>query len=119
LPSPLNFRLGAESAPRQTGYAAAFSLGFDSIDFRLLTRDLAAAGAFDALNVHPTWMAPALMAPVLEQCDAEGVPAYLESSKESNIPFYERHGFKVTGEVKVKNGPSLWPMWRDPQPLES
>ncbi len=61
----------------------------------------------------------ALISPVLQKCDAEGVPAYLESSKESNIPFYRRHGFEVTGEVKVKNGPSLWPMWRDPQPPES
>jgi ribosomal protein S18 acetylase RimI-like enzyme len=58
----------------------------------------------------------ALMAPVLSQCDEEGVPAYLESSKERNIPFYERHGFKVTTELKLKNGPSLWPMWRDPHP---
>jgi GNAT superfamily N-acetyltransferase len=61
----------------------------------------------------------ALMAPVLAKCDAEGIPAYLESSKESNIPFYERHAFKVTREINVKNGPTVWPMWRDPQPPES
>lgn len=61
----------------------------------------------------------ALMAPVLQKCDAEGVPAYLESSKESNVPFYQRHGFEVKGEVNVKNGPTLWPMWRDPHPPES
>ncbi|MEY2420791.1 MAG: hypothetical protein QOI95_858 [Acidimicrobiaceae bacterium] len=61
----------------------------------------------------------ALMAPVLQKCDTEGIPAYLESSKESNIPFYKRHGFEVTGEISVKNGPTLWPMWRDPQPPES
>jgi ribosomal protein S18 acetylase RimI-like enzyme len=61
----------------------------------------------------------ALMVPVLTTCDAEGTPAYLESSKESNIPFYRRHGFEVRGEVNVKNGPTLWPMWRDPQPPES
>jgi GNAT superfamily N-acetyltransferase len=61
----------------------------------------------------------ALLAPVLERCDAEGVPAYLESSKESNIPFYERHGWKVTGEIPLgkpgSGAPSLWPMWRDPR----
>jgi GNAT superfamily N-acetyltransferase len=61
----------------------------------------------------------ALMAPVLAKCDAEGIPAYLESSKESNIPFYRRHGFEVSGEVNVKNGPKLWPMWRDPQPPDA
>jgi GNAT superfamily N-acetyltransferase len=60
----------------------------------------------------------ALIRPILEKCDEEGIPAYLESSKESNIPFYERHGFKVTREIKVKNGPTVWPMWRDPQPPE-
>jgi ribosomal protein S18 acetylase RimI-like enzyme len=58
----------------------------------------------------------ALMAPVLSKCDEEGIPVYLESSKERNIPFYERHGFKVTSELQIKNGPALWPMWRDPLP---
>lgn len=59
----------------------------------------------------------ALMAPVLERCDEEGVPAYLESSKERNVPYYERHGFTVTGELDLpKGGPRLWLMWRDPQP---
>jgi ribosomal protein S18 acetylase RimI-like enzyme len=56
-----------------------------------------------------------LMAPVLERCDAESLPAYLESSKESNIPFYERHGFRVTGEIQVPRGPMLWAMLRTPR----
>ncbi len=55
-----------------------------------------------------------LMGPVLERCDAEGLPAYLESSKRENIPFYQRHGFRVTGELKIEGGPTLWPMLRTP-----
>ena len=43
----------------------------------------------------------ALMRPVLEHCDAEGIPCYLESSKERNVPFYRRHGFEVVEEVPL------------------
>ena len=57
----------------------------------------------------------ALLEPVLQRCDDEGIPAYLESSKEQNIPFYCRHGFVVAGELSAPGGPTLWPMWRDPQ----
>ena len=61
----------------------------------------------------------ALLSPVLQKCDEEGLPAYLESSKERNIPFYNRYGFEVTGEVKVKDSPTAWQMWREPRPPES
>jgi ribosomal protein S18 acetylase RimI-like enzyme len=62
----------------------------------------------------------ALMEPVLEVCDRDGVGAYLESSKERNVPFYRRHGFKVVEEIEfASGGPTLWAMWRDPQPRET
>jgi len=57
----------------------------------------------------------AVLGPVLERCDADGIGAYLESSKERNIDFYARHGFRVTGELQMPRGPKLWPMWRDPR----
>ncbi|AOW92969.1 GNAT family N-acetyltransferase [Rhodococcus sp. WMMA185] len=58
----------------------------------------------------------ALLISRLERLDREHVPAYLESSKASNIPYYERFGFEVTGEVVVPGGgPTMYPMWRDPR----
>ena len=57
-------------------------------------------------------LASAVLAPVLERCDREGMPAYLESSKAANIPFYNKHGFEVVDELCVPGGPSLWPMVR-------
>ena len=56
-----------------------------------------------------------LLQPMLDRCDTEGVPAYLECSKERNVDFYARHGFRVTGEVELLLGPKLWLMWRDPR----
>jgi GNAT superfamily N-acetyltransferase len=57
----------------------------------------------------------ALLGDQLVRCDAEGLPAYLESSKETNVPFYERHGFAVTETFDLPDGPRLWLMWRDPR----
>jgi GNAT superfamily N-acetyltransferase len=58
----------------------------------------------------------ALISPMLDRCDAEGMPAYLESSNPQNIPFYARHGFQPTGEIAVGNGaPTVTAMWRDPR----
>lgn len=58
----------------------------------------------------------AVIGPMLERCDTEGMPAYLESSNPSNIPFYARHGFEVTGEIVVGRGaPTVTAMWRDPR----
>jgi ribosomal protein S18 acetylase RimI-like enzyme len=56
-----------------------------------------------------------MLAPLLEECDRDGVGAYLESSREQNLGFYARHGFRVTSERHLPRGPRLWPMWRDPR----
>jgi ribosomal protein S18 acetylase RimI-like enzyme len=57
----------------------------------------------------------AVLQGVLEQCDSDGVAAYLESSKERNVDFYARHGFRVLDEIKLLRGPTMWKMWRDPR----
>jgi GNAT superfamily N-acetyltransferase len=57
-----------------------------------------------------------LMQSRLDRVDAEHAPAYLESSKPENIPYYQRFGFELTGEIKLPGGgPNLWPMWRQPR----
>jgi ribosomal protein S18 acetylase RimI-like enzyme len=66
--------------------------------------------------VQGTGVGSELMRSRLVRCDAARLPAYLESSKERNVPFYERHGFGVIGELSIPGGgPTLWLMWRDPQ----
>ena len=71
------------------------------------------------LGTRPGWqgrgLGSALMAPVLEICDREGIPAYLEATSERNKVLYLRHGFDVTGEIRIPDGPPLWPMWRTPR----
>lgn len=58
----------------------------------------------------------ALMQSRLDRCDAEHCPAYLESSKPENVPYYERFGFTVTGVIELPDGgPPMWPMWREPR----
>lgn len=58
----------------------------------------------------------ALVRAGLEACDRDRVPAYLESSKERNVPLYERYGFRVVERLDLGRGaPSMWLMWREPQ----
>ncbi len=51
----------------------------------------------------------------LERLDREGVPAYLETDKESNLAWYARHRFELRETLHpVGTGPPVWTMWRDP-----
>ncbi len=76
----------------------------------------------EGLGTHPDWqrrgIASAVLAPVLGHCDADGLPAYLETQRESNVPYYRRHGFEVIGTKQLSNGaPNMWLMWRDVRPV--
>ena len=54
----------------------------------------------------------ALIQPVLDRCDKERMPAYLESSKKKNLSFYQKHGFEVIDELQIPEGPPIWTMMR-------
>lgn len=57
-----------------------------------------------------------LLTPVLERCDRDAVPAYLEASSPVNRRLYERHGFVVTEAFRfADDAPPLWRMWREPK----
>jgi GNAT superfamily N-acetyltransferase len=57
-----------------------------------------------------------LLQPVLDRCDDEGVPAYLESSNPRNLSFYARHGFVAGAPLEVPSVcPLSTPMWREPR----
>jgi GNAT superfamily N-acetyltransferase len=64
-------------------------------------------------SVRGKGFAHALMTSRLDRVDAEHAPAYLESTKRDNVPYYQRFGFEVTGEIVLPDGgPTMWPMWR-------
>lgn len=54
-----------------------------------------------------------LLQPVLERCDREAMPCWLETAAEENLSLYRRFGFEVTDAIQLPaQGPSLWGMWR-------
>ena len=58
----------------------------------------------------------ALLLPVCQRADAEGLPCYLETFTERNIPFYESNGFQVAqAGVEPQSQISFWAMKREPQ----
>ena len=56
----------------------------------------------------------ALLREGLRRVDAEHVPCYLETMGETNVPYYERHGFRVVEEIHPEEGPDTWAMVREP-----
>jgi ribosomal protein S18 acetylase RimI-like enzyme len=102
-----------------------------AINGRLLPRILRALAAAESdhpadphyylpvVGVEPEWqgrgLGTALMRPVLERCDDDMLPAYLEATSPRNRALYQRHGFEVTGQFSVGPGsPPSWRMWRTP-----
>jgi ribosomal protein S18 acetylase RimI-like enzyme len=58
----------------------------------------------------------ALIQHVLDRCDREGLPAYLEASNARSRALYDRLGFELVGTpLDLPEGPRMWPMWREPR----
>lgn len=51
---------------------------------------------------------------ILAEADEASLPAYLETSKPSNLKLYRRHGFEVTRTLYLEGGPPMWSMRREP-----
>lgn len=55
----------------------------------------------------------ALIRAGLERVDTAGLPCYLESTKERNLPLYRHFGFQDLPLLAAPRGcPPVWPMWR-------
>ncbi len=57
----------------------------------------------------------ALLQPMFDLADNDGVPCYLETTQPKNVTFYERLGFHVlTTGVEPESGLHVWTFRRDP-----
>ena len=57
----------------------------------------------------------AVLAPIIAEADAAGLPCYLESTNPRNRTLYYRHGFEDMGDIHLDTGVSMRQMWRLPQ----
>jgi hypothetical protein len=56
-----------------------------------------------------------LIKPVLARADSGGVPCYLETFNEKDLPFYKTHGFRIIAAGGIPGGgPDFWAMVRPP-----
>jgi GNAT superfamily N-acetyltransferase len=67
-------------------------------------------------GVDPALQGQGLGATLMKHClgivDEDHLPAYLETPSPRTIPFYERHGFEVTGEARAGDCPPVTFMLR-------
>ena len=66
-------------------------------------------------SVQRSGVGSMLVGEVLERCDSEGLPAYLETSNFDNLAYYARHRFALRDKLEpVRAGPAIWTMLREP-----
>jgi GNAT superfamily N-acetyltransferase len=105
---------------------------FRSVGLRRVPRVLAAVAALEARHPRPPHfyladlavdppaqgrgLGSAMLGHVLDRCDRDAVPAYLENSNPRNTPLYERHGFRtLERHLMGGDGPPILLMWRQPR----
>jgi ribosomal protein S18 acetylase RimI-like enzyme len=74
---------------------------------------LLAIGTRPAL--HSRGVGSTLLKAMLDPCDAERIPAYLEATTERSRDLYQRHGFATVAPLMLPAGPTLYRMWREPR----
>ena len=73
-----------------------------------------------SLGMNPSKLgnsiATAMLQPLLSRADADGMPCYLETFRQTDLPLYENLGFRIEGAGRIPGGgPSFWAMLRLPQ----
>lgn len=56
----------------------------------------------------------ALLQAALDRPEVSRFPVYLDTAKEEVVPFYEKHGFKVTNRIRVNTDLTIFQMLREP-----
>ncbi|MEU1205799.1 GNAT family N-acetyltransferase [Nocardia sp. NPDC005825] len=128
------YAVAAWSTPDQDPTPAFADLAAELSDL-IGNRSEAAAASEAAIEPYrphdPAWMlhtvavAPehqsrglgtAVLRPGLEAAARAGYPAFLETSSEANVRFYQHLGFEVTADIMLAdNGLRTWCMRRDPR----
>jgi GNAT superfamily N-acetyltransferase len=101
------------------------------VSARDIVRGVRGTAVMDAAHpIRPHWFLPwigtrperqgegvgsALISVMTDRCDATRTPAYLQATSARSVSLYERHGFRLTGEIRFPlDGPVIYGMWRDP-----
>jgi GNAT superfamily N-acetyltransferase len=58
-----------------------------------------------------------VLRPLFGAADHAGLPLYLETMTEGNVPIYQKLGFELLGRSELANGLPNWEMLREPQPV--
>lgn len=56
-----------------------------------------------------------VLRPVFDAADAAGVPVYLETTPEANVPIYRKLGFELVGRSELPGGVPNWELYREPR----